>query len=159
MIHHALLALGRNIQLHPTLVYLIGFHAPIAVAYWLFALLPYRRGQREALLSPWHVARPAVPGVLERYATWEWANEGHLTPFGRWVYEELGCQNLSLADLARRADTDVDALMTLLYARARSGPDRQTIRTLAGLLGAGENQIDRLLRAELTAEAETNRLP
>src|SRR5207249_4637063 len=137
------------VQLHPTLASLIVFVAPIAVAYWRCALLPYRRGQRASLLSPWHVARPAVPGVLERYASWEWVQEGHLTPFGRWVYEELGRQNLSLADLARRAGTDPDALMTLLYARVGTGSDAQAVRTLAELLGAGEHQIDRLLRAEL----------
>jgi hypothetical protein len=159
MIHQELLALGRNIQLHPALACLLAFVAPIAVAYWRFALLPYRRGERSALLSPRHVAQPAIPGVLERYASWEWVNEGHLTLFGRWVYDELARQGLSLAELARRAGTDVDAVMPLLYVQTGARPDPATIRTLAEHLGAGEHQIDRLVRAELTAEAEANRLP
>ena len=74
MVHAILPALGRAIQLHPGWAFLLGFVLPIALAYWFYALAPYRRGRFEHLLSPWHVRRPSVPGVLERSATWEWAN-------------------------------------------------------------------------------------
>ncbi len=75
MSHGALLALGRIIRLHPDLTCLIELVAPIAAAYWWYALAPYRRSRLDALRSPRHMSRPAVPGVLEHYATWVWANE------------------------------------------------------------------------------------
>jgi hypothetical protein len=137
-------------------VFLLVFVLPIALGYWFFAVAPYLRGRADDLLSPWHVRRPAVPGVLERYAAWEWANESRLTPFGHWLFEELERQHLSLTELARRAGVDRDALLSLLYTNARRSTDLALIRSLAALLGAGEYQIQRLLRAEVTAEAESN---
>jgi cbb3-type cytochrome oxidase subunit 3 len=157
MAHDAWLAFGRAIQQHPGLAYLFGFFLPIAGAYWLFALRPYRRGRGQELLSPWQVRRPVIPGVLERYAVWEGASESRLTPFGRWLRQEMDRQNLSFADLARRLDRDVDDLIPVVYRGAGYRIDSETIRTLAVLLGAGEHQIDTLLRAELAASAETHR--
>jgi len=74
MAHALLPALGRLVQLHPGWAFCLGFLLPLALGYWFYALAPYRRGWSEHLLSPWHVRRPSVPGVLERYAAWEWAN-------------------------------------------------------------------------------------
>lgn len=157
MAHQAVATLGRAIQLHPVLVYLFGFLAPIAAAYWVFVLLPYRRGQTHALLSPRHVSQPAVPGVLERYAAWEWAMQSRLTPFGRWLFAELERRDLTLAEVAGRSGLEVDALLPVLYTDRPPGTDPEIIRRLAALLGAGEHQVDRLLQAELAAGAERNR--
>lgn len=75
MAHGIWPAVGRLLLLHPGWAFVLGFLLPIALAYWSFALAPYCRGWSERLLSPWHVRRPSVPGVLERYAAWEWIND------------------------------------------------------------------------------------
>src|SRR6476660_5501720 len=103
MAQHGFRWIGQVIQLHPYLTYVLGFLAPIAGAYWLFSLQPYVGPRTERLLSPWHIRRPSVPGVLERYATWEWVAESSLTPFGRWLFQELARQELTLPDLLRQA--------------------------------------------------------
>jgi hypothetical protein len=159
MAHHLLQSIGRGIQLHPYLTYLLGFLAPIAGAYWLFSVVPYTRPRTERLLSPWHVRRPAVPGVLEHYAAWEWASESHLTPFGRWLFQELAQSNETLSDLLRRAHLEMGAAAPALYADVVTEADPALIRRIATLLGADENQIDRLLQAQLGTNREMNRLP
>jgi hypothetical protein len=68
----ALQMLRWALQLHPMLSYLFGFLVPLGLSYWFFVLGPYCRGQTEAMLSPWRVRRPAVPGVLEQYLSWKW---------------------------------------------------------------------------------------
>lgn len=159
MAHPLLQSIGHSIQLHPYLTYLLGFLAPIAGAYWLFSVSPYTRPRTERLLSPWHVRRPAIPGVLEHYAAWEWANESHLTPFGRWLFEELARQNQTLVDLLRHADLDMEAVVPTLYADAVGETTAAVMRRLATRLGADDDEIDRLLRAERGAGREMNRLP
>jgi hypothetical protein len=155
MAHHLSATFVRAALVHPTLVYLLAFLVPIAAAYWFFALAPYLRGRPEDMLSSRHVCRPAVPGVLERYDTSGWAMERHLSPFGRWVSQELARQNLSLAELAQRGQLSVDTLISLLYGDTSHCTDSKLLRTIATVLGAGEQQIRRLLRAELSADGET----
>jgi len=151
MAAHTLVAVVQVVRLHSGFFLVLGFLASILTAYWIFAVVPYRQGRTQQLLSPWHVARPAVPGVLERYATWEWVQESGLTPFGRWLYMELERQSLSLAEVAERADLSVEDLLALISTTAGHDTDPTMIRALAGLLGAEKPLIERLLRAELAA--------
>jgi hypothetical protein len=155
MAHGLFQALERVRQLHPALLFLL-FLVPIALAYWSFALRPYVRGRGDALLSPWHVRRPAVPGVLERYAAWEWTQESRLTPFGQWVYRELERRHLSLTGLARQARIERDVLLSLLYADPGRRPDPALIRAVGAVLGAREREIERLLPVEIAADTELN---
>ena len=150
--------MGRAIQLHPDLTYLFGFLTPIAGAYWLFSVKPYTRPDVARLLSPWHVRRPAVPGVLERYASWEWAAEDQLTPFGRWLLQELARQDETLSDLLQRADLDMHAVAPVMFAGEGEWADPAVIRRLAALVGADEKQIQWLQRAQQAAGRELNRL-
>lgn len=156
MVAGLLQVLEHLLQLHPAVVFLLVFVLPISLAYWFFALLPYYRGRNEELLSPWQVRRPAVPEVLERCATWEWAMESHLTPFGEWVRQELEQQHLTLTELARKADVEPDRLISLLYTHAPRSTDPAMIRALAAALGAREHQIERLVRVEVAADVELN---
>jgi hypothetical protein len=149
--------IGRVIQLHPYLTYLVGFLAPIAGAYWLFGVVPYTRPRADRLLSPWHIRRPAVPGVLERYATWEWAAESHLTPFGRWLFQEIARQDITLRDLLRSAELELPAVAPALYTSGAGEVDPRIIRRLAASVGADDHQIDRLLRAQRDAGCEMDR--
>jgi hypothetical protein len=149
-------ALERLRQLHPALQFLLLLVLPVGLAYWSFALRPYARGRGDALLSPWHVRRPAVPGVLERYAAWEWARESRLTPFGQWVYQELERRHLSLTGLARQAGIELDVLLSLLYADPHRRPDPALIHAVGAVLGARERQIERLLPVEVAADTELN---
>jgi hypothetical protein len=151
--------IGRVIQLHPYLTYLFGFLVPVAGAYWLFGVLPYTRPCTDRLLSPWHIRRPAVPGVLERYATWEWAAESHLTPFGRWLFQEIARQDVALLDLLRSAELELPAVAPALYVGGASEVDPEIIRRLAASVGADDHQINRLLRAQREAGCEMNRQP
>jgi hypothetical protein len=70
-----LLALERVIRLHSDLAGLIGFCLLVGGAYWKYALLPYRGQGHDAILTPGHVSRPPVPGVLEQYEPWGWAGD------------------------------------------------------------------------------------
>jgi hypothetical protein len=159
MAHHALQAVGHVVRDCPGLVFLLGFLAPLLAAYWVAAIAPYRYGRPEDTLAPRDLARPAVPGVLERYATWEWATESALTPFGIWLYAELGRQNRSLVGLAQEAGMDVEELRPLLRGDDRGAEDPVVIRRLAYLLGASETQIGRLLQVDRRAGVEANRHP
>ena len=155
MAAHVLGAVGQVVRQHMDLFLVLGFLASILTAYWYFGLAPYRQRPSPDLLTPWHVARPAIPGVLVRYAAWEWVHETGLTPFGRWVYQELNRQNLPLVELARRAGMTLDDLVAIVSVGAAHEADAEMIRTLAGLLGAREPLIEQLLRAELAATTRT----
>ena len=157
MADQALQAVGQAFQHHPVLGFLLLFGLPILFAYWRYALIPYRTGRLQDTLSPWHVVRPSVPGVLERYATWEWTLTDRLTPFGCWVIEELERQQRTLAGLADEAGMSFEGLVDCLTGSHDGDVNSSTLRTLAGLLGAGEHQIDRLLHAERAAVLETGR--
>jgi hypothetical protein len=151
--------IARTVLIHPYLAYLLGFLAPVVGAYWLFGVAPYTRSCPERLLSPWHVRRPSVPGVLERYASWDWAAEDQLTPFGRWLLQELERRDETLEALIRRAGLDLHTVASALYPMAGERADPLVIRRLAALVGAGEDQIQGLQQAQRAAISGLKRLP
>jgi hypothetical protein len=151
--------IARAVLVHPCATYLLGFLVPIMGAYWLFGLAPYTRSRPERLLSPWHVRRPAVPGVLERYASWEWAAEDQLTPFGRWLLQELERQDETLEALVHRAGLDLRTVAPALYSAADERAAPLLIHRLASLVGAGDEQIQGLQQEQRAALSELNRLP
>jgi hypothetical protein len=159
MAQHTFSWIGRVLLCHPYVTGVIGFLAPIAFAYWLFGVAPYTRARTDRLLSPWPVRRPTVPGVLERYASWEWAAENSLTPFGRWLFEELAQQDRTLFDLARDTGLEIPTVAPALFRNAPWGDDAALVRRLAMGAGADDEQIDRLLRDQWEASREMNRLP
>jgi hypothetical protein len=157
MAHAALMTVGHAVRDNPWLVFLLGFLAPLTGAYWFFAVLPYRNGRPEDALAPRDLGRPAVPGVLEQFATWEWASRDPLAPFGVWLSAELGRQNRSLVELAQEAGLGVEDLRPLLHGRALKAGDLARMRRLAVLLGASESQVDRLFQGVRQSEVEAHR--
>jgi hypothetical protein len=151
--------IGRVLQLHPVLTYILGFLGPIAGAYWLFGVRPYRHLRPDRILTPWHVRRPAVPGVLERYASWEWAAESRLTPFGRWLFHELQNQDQSLLELLDQAGLDFQTVASVLYSDATDPGEQETVRRLASAAGADDPEIARLVESHRDTRREMNRLP
>lgn len=159
MAHSIVTECGRFLSLHPALAYVCLFLAPVAIAYWRFAAAPYRRCQTELLLTPGRAAQPAVPQILERYAAWELTRGSCLSPFGLWLQEELARQRLSLADMAERSGVELDSLVRILYRNEESASERALLARVAGLLGANEEEIDRLLWAELAAGPDVRKRP
>jgi hypothetical protein len=61
----------RFLEAHSAAISLPLFVIAIAVAYWWYGLMPYRRDRPCEIRSPEHICRPAIPGVLE-YLTTGW---------------------------------------------------------------------------------------
>lgn len=61
--------LCRLLEQHSAAISIPVLLIAIAVAYWVYAVVPYRRDRPSNLQSPAHVCRPAVPGVLENWST------------------------------------------------------------------------------------------
>jgi hypothetical protein len=64
-----LAVLVRVFEQHSAAVSLPLFLLLIAGAYWWYAVAPYRKDRPCDLRAPEHVCRPAVPGVLENWAS------------------------------------------------------------------------------------------
>jgi hypothetical protein len=61
--------LSRVLEEHSAAISFPVFLIAITVAYWWYGVRPYRRDRLHDLRSPEHICRPAIPGVLEYFAS------------------------------------------------------------------------------------------